>query len=355
MTTLWDTTGTAVVKELAAERRTGGAVLSGVALTLVVVVDESRVAEAEEAATHAAETHPCRLLVVVRRQIDAPAPRLDAEVVDRRAARPRRGRRHADVRPAGAARRVGRAAAAGRRTRPSSPGGTPRPRTGSPPTRSAVFADRRITDSSIADDPLAALRTRADDYAPGDTDLAWTRSTAVAGDPRLQPGLGRPAGAASRCASRRPGRGRPGQRRPRSCSPAGCPPAAAAPIAVEESARTPGPSGVDVRRPRRWTRTRRCRSTPTAAAAPSSPSRTGPTPPWRCRSARSATCSARSCAGWTPTSPTATRWRRRPASTGLADRSPNREHVWLDPAEADERQRASPAPKKRAAAEVASS
>ena len=28
MTTLWDTNGTAVVKELAAQRRTGGAVLS---------------------------------------------------------------------------------------------------------------------------------------------------------------------------------------------------------------------------------------------------------------------------------------------------------------------------------------
>src|SRR4051794_41756305 len=81
MTTLWDTTGSAVVKELAIQRRTGGAVLSGVALTLVVVADESRVTEAEEAATHAAEAHPCRLLVVVRRQIDAPAPRLDAEVV----------------------------------------------------------------------------------------------------------------------------------------------------------------------------------------------------------------------------------------------------------------------------------
>ena len=81
MTTLWDTTGSAVVKELAAQRRTGGAVLSGVALTLVVVADEARVAEAEEAATAAAAQHPCRILVVVRRQIDAPLPRLDAEVL----------------------------------------------------------------------------------------------------------------------------------------------------------------------------------------------------------------------------------------------------------------------------------
>jgi glucose-6-phosphate dehydrogenase assembly protein OpcA len=40
-----------------------------------------------------------------------------------------------------------------------------------------VIADRRITDASMAPDPMAALRIRAQDYAPGDTDLAWTRST----------------------------------------------------------------------------------------------------------------------------------------------------------------------------------
>ena len=115
MTTLWDTNGTAVVKELAAQRRTGGAVLSGVALTLVVVADESRVTEAEEAATHAAEMHPCRVLVVVRRQIEAPAPRLDAEVLIGGRLGPGRGRGHAHVRPPRAARGVRRAAAAGRR------------------------------------------------------------------------------------------------------------------------------------------------------------------------------------------------------------------------------------------------
>ena len=51
MTTLWDTTGTAVVKALAAERRTGGAVTCGLALTLVVVIEEKHAAEAEAAAT----------------------------------------------------------------------------------------------------------------------------------------------------------------------------------------------------------------------------------------------------------------------------------------------------------------
>ena len=73
MTTLWDTTGTEVVKALAAKRRTGGAVTSGNALTLVVVVDEKFVGDAERAAAKAAAMNPCRLLVVVRRA-DAEAP-----------------------------------------------------------------------------------------------------------------------------------------------------------------------------------------------------------------------------------------------------------------------------------------
>ncbi|MCU1586643.1 MAG: putative OxPP cycle protein OpcA, partial [Frankiales bacterium] len=40
-----------------------------------------------------------------------------------------------------------------------------------------VIADRRITDSMAAADPLAALHARAEDYVAGDTDLAWTRTT----------------------------------------------------------------------------------------------------------------------------------------------------------------------------------
>jgi glucose-6-phosphate dehydrogenase assembly protein OpcA len=61
---------------------------------------------------------------------------------------------------------------------------------GEPPERIAydplgVFAERRITDSSLAADRVKALRGRAADYAPGDTDLAWTRvtswRTAIAG------------------------------------------------------------------------------------------------------------------------------------------------------------------------------
>jgi glucose-6-phosphate dehydrogenase assembly protein OpcA len=53
---------------------------------------------------------------------------------------------------------------------------------GEPPDKIAhdplgVFADRRITDARRATDPAAALQQRAMDFAPGDTDLAWTRLT----------------------------------------------------------------------------------------------------------------------------------------------------------------------------------
>jgi len=41
----------------------------------------------------------------------------------------------------------------------------------------AHLAGRRLTDASTAGRPLAALRTRAETYRPGDTDLSWTRTT----------------------------------------------------------------------------------------------------------------------------------------------------------------------------------
>jgi glucose-6-phosphate dehydrogenase assembly protein OpcA len=176
VTTLWDTTGSAVVKELAAQRRTGGAVMSGVALTLVVVADEGRVAEAEQAATAAAELHPCRLLIVVRRQIEAPVPRLDAEVQ----IGGRLGPGEAVV-----MRMYGRLGLhAESVVLPLLAADAPVVTWWheAPPDQIArdalgVIADRRVTDASMAEDPIAALRARAADYAPGDTDITWTRST----------------------------------------------------------------------------------------------------------------------------------------------------------------------------------
>jgi glucose-6-phosphate dehydrogenase assembly protein OpcA len=176
VTTLWDTTGTAVVKALAAERRSGGSVTSGCALTLVVVMDEQDVASAEEAAAKAAQQHPLRLLMVIRRQIDAPVPRLDAEVT----IGGRLGPGEAVV-----MRMYGRLALHSESVTlpllaPDAPVVTWWH--GAPPDNISydplgVFADRRITDCERADDPHQALAQRAEDFVPADTDLAWTRAT----------------------------------------------------------------------------------------------------------------------------------------------------------------------------------
>jgi glucose-6-phosphate dehydrogenase assembly protein OpcA len=173
MTTLWDTTGTAVVQALAAERRSGGAVTSGLALTLVVVLEEKNTAEVEAAVAIAAARHPMRVVMVLRHNLDAPVPRLDAEV----SIGGRFGPGEAVV-----LRMFGRLALHAESVTlpllaPDAPvvawwySKTPEIIAHDP---LGVFADRRITNVIRDDDPGASLQQRARDFAPGDTDLTWT-------------------------------------------------------------------------------------------------------------------------------------------------------------------------------------
>jgi glucose-6-phosphate dehydrogenase assembly protein OpcA len=174
-TTLWDTNGGDIIAALLAERRTAGALASGLALTLVVVVDEKQVRHAEDAATVAAAAHPCRVLIVVRHSIDT-ATRLDAEVQ----VGGRLGSTEAVV-----MRMHGRLALHAESVvlpllAPDAPVVTWWH--GAPPAEIAtdalgVLANRRITDCALAPDPMAALKLRAEEFIPGDTDLAWTRAT----------------------------------------------------------------------------------------------------------------------------------------------------------------------------------
>ncbi len=174
-TILWDTNGTEIVKTLAAERRAAGALASGLALTLVVVAEEDQAEEAQLAATAAASAHPCRLLVVVRRRVDAD-DRLDAEVQ----VGGRLGANEAVM-----MRMYGRLSLhAESVVLPLLASDAPVVTWwhGSTPDKLAwdalgVLAGRRVTDATTDDDPMAALKRRAKDYAPGDTDLAWTRAT----------------------------------------------------------------------------------------------------------------------------------------------------------------------------------
>ena len=172
---LWDTTGNEVVRALAAERRSAGGVASGLALSLIAVVEEKKVREAEAAATIAAAAHPCRVLIVVRTDLDGRS-RLDAEIV----VGGRLGPAEAVV-----MRMYGRLALHAESVvipllAPDVPVVTWWH--SEPPDTIAndflgVVADRRITDCAQATDPVAALHRRAADYAPGDTDLTWARIT----------------------------------------------------------------------------------------------------------------------------------------------------------------------------------
>ncbi len=174
---LWDTTGIEVVKALASERRSAGGVTSGLALTLIVIADEKTVRDAEDAATIAASAHPCRLIVVVRTDAaQSSRSRLDAEIV----VGGRLGPCEAVV-----LRMQGRLALHAESVvmpllAPDVPVVTWWH--GEPPEKIAydplgVLGERRITDAAQCADPIDALKRRAEDYAPGDTDLAWSRIT----------------------------------------------------------------------------------------------------------------------------------------------------------------------------------
>jgi glucose-6-phosphate dehydrogenase assembly protein OpcA len=173
--TLWDTTGTEVVQALLAERRAAGALASGLALSLVVVVDEKRVRQAEAAATIAGSAHPCRVLIVVRRSMETDT-RLDAEVQ----VGGRLGATEAVV-----MRMYGRLALHAESVilpllAPDAPVVTWWH--GTPPDEIAtdalgVLATRRVTDCAQSPAPLEALRRRAADFVLGDSDLAWARTT----------------------------------------------------------------------------------------------------------------------------------------------------------------------------------
>ena len=149
---------------------------SGLALTLIAVVDERHVRDTEQAAMIAAQQHPCRLIIVVRRNVLDQDSRLDAEIM----VGGRLGPCEAVI-----MRMHGRLALHAESVAlpllaPDVPVVTWW--NGEPPEKIAydplgVVADRRITDAAQADDPDGALKRRAQDYAPGDTDLVWTRLT----------------------------------------------------------------------------------------------------------------------------------------------------------------------------------
>ncbi|MFF5183481.1 glucose-6-phosphate dehydrogenase assembly protein OpcA [Streptomyces sp. NPDC000345] len=177
---LTDTTASKINKALVQGRRAIGTPAVGMVLTMVIVTDEENAYDSIKAAEEASHEHPSRTLVVIKRHARTPRERthsrLDAEV------------------------RVGSEAGTGEtvilRTygevsdhadsvvlplllpdapvvvwwpvdAPENPSKDPL----------GALAQRRITDLYAVENPLRTLETRERSYAPGDTDLAWTRLT----------------------------------------------------------------------------------------------------------------------------------------------------------------------------------
>ncbi|AJE43484.1 glucose-6-phosphate dehydrogenase assembly protein OpcA [Streptomyces nodosus] len=177
---LTDTTSSQINKALVQGRRAIGTPAVGMVLTLVIVTDEEDAYDSLKAAEEASHEHPSRTLVVIKRHArtlrDRTSSRLDAEV------------------------RVGADAGTGETVMlrlygdvadhadsvvlplllPDAPVVVWWP-VDAPdnPSRDPLgaLAQRRITDLYAVEVPLAVLETRVSSYAPGDTDLAWTRLT----------------------------------------------------------------------------------------------------------------------------------------------------------------------------------
>jgi len=165
----------ALNRKLVDLRDTGGAVALGRVLTLVIVTDEHHAEEAIDAANQASREHPCRVVVI------ATANRRGADRMD------------AQIRVGGDAgasevivlRLYGKLAAHGASVV------TPLLLADSPvvvwwpedaplsPSEDPIGAmgQRRITDAAESRSPRRELDRRRENYAPGDTDLAWTRTT----------------------------------------------------------------------------------------------------------------------------------------------------------------------------------
>ncbi len=171
-----DTTTNNVSKRLAHLRDEGGAVALGRVLTLVVIAEEADIEAAVAAANEASHEHPCRVVVVAPRPTKSDTAHLDAqirvggdagasEVVVLRTAGPLLEHTDTLVMPL---------------LLPDAPIVVWWPQGGpDQPTAHPVgaMAQRRITDTTTAEDPEGMLGRLAESFRPGDTDLAWARVT----------------------------------------------------------------------------------------------------------------------------------------------------------------------------------
>jgi glucose-6-phosphate dehydrogenase assembly protein OpcA len=172
-----DTTTSAISKALVKIREEGGAVALGRVLTLVIATTLGNEEEAIEAANDASREHPMRVIVLSRRADRSDeAARIDGQIRvggDAGASEVIVLRAHGDA----ASDEEGLVTSLLLPDAPVVvwwPGEAPEVPSASPLGK---IAQRRITDAAEHPDPVEALTALGRNYAPGDTDFAWTRLT----------------------------------------------------------------------------------------------------------------------------------------------------------------------------------
>lgn len=169
-----DTTISQVAKQLVKVREEGGAVALGRVLTLVIATREEAAEPAIDAANDASREHPMRVIVILTsREGEA---RLDAQI---RVGGDAGASEVVVLRAFGAAASNEESLVTGLLL-PDAPVVVWWP--DQPPVRPSTsplgrIAQRRITDASTHPDTAKRLGDLAPGYAPGDTDMAWTRLT----------------------------------------------------------------------------------------------------------------------------------------------------------------------------------
>ncbi|MFD3679322.1 glucose-6-phosphate dehydrogenase assembly protein OpcA [Streptomyces sp. NPDC058613] len=177
---LTETNSSKINAAMVQARRDIGTPAIGMVLTLVIVTDEENAYDALKSANDASHEHPSRIIVVIKRVSRSPRSRRDARL-------------DAEV-------RVGADAGSGETVvlrlhgelvdhaqsvvlpllLPDAPvvvwwpEGAPSDLANDP---LGSLGQRRITDTYSCENPIGALAGRAAAYAPGDTDLSWTRIT----------------------------------------------------------------------------------------------------------------------------------------------------------------------------------
>ncbi|MFI2609956.1 glucose-6-phosphate dehydrogenase assembly protein OpcA [Kitasatospora sp. NPDC018619] len=177
---LTNTTSSKINAALMEARRARGSGAAGMVLTLVIVTDEGSAYDALKAANDASREHPMRTLAVIKRAGRSPRARaetrLDAEILvgsDAGSGETVVLRMHGEL-AAHAQSVVLPLLLPDAPTVVWWPDNAP-----AHPAQDPLgsLAQRRITDAVTAESPVGQLAQRAQSYAPGDTDLAWTRIT----------------------------------------------------------------------------------------------------------------------------------------------------------------------------------